>query len=236
MFIEPFSVIIIPRGTMIKGIIFDLDGTLIDTLKTIAKAANFALWKNKLPLYQNEQFLDMIGKGKNVLVQKMLEPYNPDENLIKQVTKDFDTFFLAHPIEASELYPGIYVTIEALRDQGIKTAVLSNKDDNITQLVVKHFFADHFQYIKGRLDKVAAKPDRMMMINAMAAMKLLPMETLMVGDMAVDIEFARNSNVSSCAVTWGFGRRKDLTKAKPDFIIDKPVSLLGLLLEQNHAR
>ena len=146
---------------MKQAVIFDMDGTVADTLRSIAGFANAALKEHGFPEIPVERFKQLVGNGRDVLIRRMLEesgrPFTGED--FEKVGAAYDAFYAADPLHLVEPYPGILALLETLRSRGVKTAVLSNKPDDMTQAIASQLFAGLFDRVQGPKPGIPKKPD-----------------------------------------------------------------------------
>ena len=215
-----------------RSIIFDCDGTLIDTLGDIALAMNHALETHGFPTLRTEEYRDKVGWGIVRLATLALpEEARTEENA--QKLGDCAARFMEEQPEEKSLskpYPGIKELLTELKARKIKIAVLSNKVDSVLHRMMHDFFSPlAFDAICGLRHGVAPKPDPAAAWEMLAEMGKNPHETVFVGDSEIDMETARNSGCFPLGVTWGFRSRATLVEAGAARIIDKPEELWELV-------
>ena len=215
---------------MTQAILFDLDGTLLDTIVDIAESANFALSSLGYPTHATEKYKLFVGNGVDVLVRRILpeDARTPEnEEAVKRV---YLTRYGEHSLDTTGPYDGIVDLLDELARAGKKIAVVSNKPDNTTKSTVSYFFgSERFDRVIGASPDAPLKPDPTMVIEAMACMKVEPQKALFVGDTSVDIQTGKNAGCITVGVTWGFRSRDELVQSGADHIIDAPLDLLDLL-------
>jgi len=215
-----------------RSVIFDCDGTLIDTLEDIAAAMNQALDMHGFPALQTEEYRDKVGWGiVKTAALALPEGLRTDENAQK-VGSCAAKLMEEQPAEQSlsKAYPGVRELLAELQSRKIKIAVLSNKVDATLRRVMHDFFSPIvFDAICGLRPGVAPKPDPAAAWEMLAEMGKNPHETVFVGDSEIDIETALNSGCFPLGVTWGFRSRDTLQKAGAAQIIDKPEEIWELL-------
>jgi phosphoglycolate phosphatase len=212
----------------IGGIIFDLDGTLADTLLDIAAGVNHALSAEGLPPADPETIKTWVGEGYRVLMRRAA-PDADDAQLCRLIQTGGD-YYAAHATDQTRLYPGIMELLQTLNQAAVPMAVLSNKPDPITKPTIDAICPGiRFHAIIGYRDEASRKPDPALALEIARRMSLPPNRVLFVGDSATDIATARNAGMPSFAVTWGFRSREQLQAAAPDGLIDSPQKLLRLL-------
>jgi len=207
-----------------KSVIFDCDGTLIDTLEDIAAAMNHALAAHGFPTLRTEEYREKVGWGlARLATLSMPEDARTEENAQK-LGSLASQFMEGQPAEKSlsKVYPGVRELLAELKARKIKIAVLSNKVDSVLRQVMHDFFSPIvFDAICGLRPGVAPKPDPAAAWEVLAEMGKNPHETIFVGDSEVDIETAKNSGCYPLGVSWGFRSRATLAEAGAAAIIDK---------------
>lgn len=213
-----------------KVCIFDLDGTLTNTLNAIAHFGNLALAAfgfDPIPVADYKRY---VGDGRTVLIHRMLKARNADtpENF-DRVCHVYDENYEAEPLYDTDAYDGIRELLDRLKNQGIKIAVCSNKPDNVVQDVVKIIFGDTFDAVSGVIDGFPTKPEPYTALKIAEKLGAAPEECLFIGDTNVDIFTAKNAGMTSVGVTWGFRDRAELMAAKADYIVDLPEDILKII-------
>ncbi len=210
---------------MIKLIIFDLDGTLLDTLTDITNSVNYTLNKfNKEPKTE-EEIKYFLGQGPRYLLENSFgEIENYDE-----VFKVYDTHYKIHQNDNTKPYPGVKETLEELKKTNLKLAVCSNKQDEITKSLIEDLFPGVFSHVIGTSEKFMRKPASDMPNHIMKSLGVTKKETIYVGDTETDMKTAINSNIRAIAVTYGFRRKEELEIFKPYKIIDNLKELLEII-------
>jgi phosphoglycolate phosphatase len=211
-----------------KAIIFDLDGTLVDTAADLANSMNYALEKLGQPTHSVEACKQMIGDGLKMFAQRALG--KDSRHLRDEVVRAMKARYRDRCFECSRLYDGISEVVSKLRERGIRLAVLTNKDQDDAQRIVEHFFgADTFEYVVGVVDASGVKPDIAGTMKIVESMGLGCEDFLIVGDSTVDIKTAAAAGIRSVGVSWGFRRRTELAEAGAEVIIDRPSEILDLV-------
>jgi phosphoglycolate phosphatase len=213
-----------------KCVIFDLDGTLVDTIADIAEAMNHTLAGHGFPPVPTEDYKDFVGRGIRNLARLALPAAAREDRIIDAVTQDAIRRYAARPLVHSRPYGGIPEVVAELKRRKIKTAVLTNKPDPVAQLVVGGLFPpDAFNYVTGEKPGRPRKPDPASTWEILMKLDCTPRETIFMGDSEVDMETARRADCHALGVSWGFRARPVLEKAGADRIIDRPEELLGLI-------
>jgi phosphoglycolate phosphatase len=213
----------------VKGIIFDLDGTLLDTLWDLADAANNSLEYFGFPVHPREAYRYFVGDGLRNLTRRVLpESSREDETIVTKYMKKFAEIYKTNWDAHTAPYPGITEMIQALSDKGLKLAVLSNKPHMFTQNCVEAFFPRHpFAFVLGERDGVARKPDPAGALEIAAKMDLSVDEILYVGDTKTDMLTGNSAGMKTIGVEWGFRDRKELADNKAWKIVSNPQEVVS---------
>ena len=210
---------------MTKLAIFDLDGTLIDTIEDLGTAVNHALGLRGLPQHSIAQYRDMVGHGIRRLVINALGPAAGDP-LTDEVLADFVDYYVAHIDVHTRPYPGMQQLLADLQKKGIRLSVASNKFQQGTEKLVREFFPDiHFVAVLGNSPELPLKPDAAVVQLIMEKAGVSREETVFVGDSATDMKTAANGGVRSIGVSWGFRPRTDLQESGAMDIADSAEEL-----------
>ncbi len=209
--------------------IFDLDGTLVDSIGDLAVACNTALALRGLPQHSYEAYCGFVGNGIMRLVERALpEPLRSPEN-VALVRADFVAYYTDHLDVRTEPYPGIPELLAELVRRGVKLAVASNKFQAGTEKVIRSFFPDiRFEAVLGQREGVPLKPDPAVAEEILTLTGIPREQALFVGDSAIDILTAQAAGIRSAGVTWGFRQRTELEEAGADRIVDHADELLDL--------
>lgn len=225
-----------------KGVIFDLDGTTLNTLDDLALAVNHALRALHLPLRTIDEVRGFAGNGVRKLIERAVmhgeegESAREKEKYIEAAYKEFSAYYAIHCTDNTLPYKGITDALKTLKERGIKRAVVSNKDDYAVKELVKDILPGLFDYAIGVTDKIRAKPAPDSALQALKA--LFPdcsieeskKECIYVGDSEVDIETAHNAGVHCISVTWGFKTRDFLLSHGAEIIVDDTSEMLEKIL------
>lgn len=217
---------------MKKIVIFDLDGTLLNTLDDLAAASNHALAAMSLPQHPVEAFRMFVGNGVPKLVERMTpEARRGDTVLLSRLRQEFDDYYGAHGQDFTRPYDGVILLLDELLNWGVKLAILSNKPHGFVQTLVPHYFGERFAAIYGQRAGYPAKPDGSLVEEVLAALGGSAEEAVYLGDSGVDMETARNGGVFSIGVLWGFRGREELLAHGARALIEKPEELLPYLFD-----
>ena len=215
---------------MRKLVIFDLDGTLLDTIADLAESANYALKQLGYPTHDVETIRTFVGNGINKLLERALPSYEQTEENVIRMRSHFVPYYDVHNADLSSPYPGIVNLLEDLQAKGIQIAVASNKYQAATVKLVKQYFPNiDFVEILGQREGINVKPDPTIVFDILKKAKVSFEETLYVGDSGVDMQTAINAGIDAVGVTWGFRPRAELESFQPMGLIDKAEELLGFI-------
>lgn len=215
---------------MKKLVIFDLDGTLLNTIYDLAQSTNFALAENGFPTHEVAEYNYFVGNGINKLFERALPEGERTEANIARIREKFLIHYDLHNADKSRPYEGIPELLESLDKRGILLAVASNKYQAATQKLVAHFFPQiHFAAIFGQREGVPTKPNPQIVEDILGITNIGINETLYVGDSGVDMQTALNSKVEACGVTWGFRPIEELEQFHPAHIVHTPEEILKLI-------
>jgi len=213
-------------GQRMKLVIFDLDGTLIDSKKDLALATNHTLvllGRDPLP---ESLIYGYVGDGVRRLLEQCLGETTP--GLLDEAWEHFCTYYQQHLLDHTRLFPGVREVLESLIEQ--EMVIISNKPHRFCLPLLKGLgIYSFFRIILGGDSLDRKKPDPAPIYYALERLGLPPEEALIVGDSTTDIECGRRAGILTCAVTYGFRSREELTEAEPDFLIDHPKDLLPIL-------
>ena len=213
---------------MYKGAIFDLDGTLLNTLDDLTASVQWAMTDMGLKPCSREQVRDYIGSGALVLCRRCLGE-NADESTLKELLSRFQAHYREHLRDNTAPFPGILELLHGMKEKGVKRGVVSNKFSAATQAVCAFYFPDLMDAVVGEEPGVAIKPAPDSLLAVMRRFGLTPDECVMIGDSPQDIIAARRAGCLSVGVTWGYRSRSVLEEAGADRIIDKASDLWIIL-------
>ena len=206
---------------MKKLVIFDLDGTLLNTIADLANSTNYALKVLGYPIHEPDKYNFMVGNGINKLFERALPDGEKTEENVLRVRQEFVPYYDQHNADKSRPYPGVTELLETLQTAGMQLAVTSNKYQAATEKLIAHYFPNiKFTAVFGQREGIPVKPDPIIVKEILQIAKVQEEETLYVGDSGVDMQTAINAGVTSCGVTWGFRPRTELESFHPDHIVD----------------
>ena len=209
-------------------IIFDLDGTLLNTIDDLGYACNYALAQTGYPTHPIEAYPAKVGNGINNLIRRDLPEAERTEENIQRVRAHFVPYYDTHNCDYTRPYEGISDLLAALKEQGHQLAVASNKYQAATEKIVNHFFPGMFAVILGEREGVERKPDPQIVFDIQDRLAQ-QQKTMYIGDSLVDYETAKNAKVPFVACSWGFVARERLVEAGITTIVDRPNEILKQL-------
>lgn len=214
-----------------KAVLFDLDGTLLDTLADLGNSVNRVLSGRGLPNHALDAYRYFVGDGATTLIKRALPSHLTDDpETVGMILKDFLSDYSRNWAVSTNPYPGITEMLSELARREIKLAVLSNKPDNFTKLCIERFFPEHdFAIVAGEVAGTARKPDPAGALAIAEQLNLLPENFLYLGDTAIDMETAGAAGMFAVGAAWGFRPREELLQHGARAIIDQPMQLVNLL-------
>lgn len=212
---------------MIKLCIFDLDGTVLDTVRSIAHFGNTALKMNGIEPIETEEYKYLAGKGAANLVRGMLNFKNCyTDALYQKVFRDYNAAYDANVTYKTTVFEGLLEVLDSIKAQGIRIAIVSNKPDFATRTVVNAIYGEnYFDFVTGQVPGVALKPDPTTVLSVMERFGATREECLYIGDTSVDMQTGKNAGMYTVGVLWGFRGREELLENGADILIEKPCEL-----------
>lgn len=213
----------------VKGIIFDLDGTLVDSIEDLGDAANSLFKKHGYPTYERADFIHWIGNGASKFIQNGIGSVINKDDLLDYVS-EFKELYLKNLTVKTQLYEGVDILLDEVARRDIKISLLSNKPDLHTKKIADHFLSSWpFSQIEGQKEDVPRKPDPSSALRIAEKMKLKPDNILFIGDSAGDIKTALAAGMIPVWVSWGYGDPDASEKSKA-IIVKEPEEILSLLI------
>ena len=214
---------------MKRLVIFDLDGTLLDTIEDLAASTNHALQLHGYPQHERAAYRYFVGNGVRKLIERALPEDARQADNINHLLQDFLAYYQTHKTVYTRPYQGIPETLAQLHAAGIQLAVASNKYHQGTLELIHHYFGEKlFSIVLGQREGIPVKPDPAIVHDILTQTALPANRTLYVGDSGVDMQTAINSRLTSIGVTWGFRPRTELEANSADYIINSPSELLPI--------
>lgn len=215
---------------MKKLFIFDLDGTLLDTVKDLGKSANHILSTEGYPAHPIEKYYGFVGNGIAKLIERALPAEKATKEEVERILPKFREYYNIHKADETIPYDGIPEILERLQNRGAMIAVASNKYQLATEELINHFFPQiAFTAILGQREGIPIKPHPAIVENILNIAQCTKEDVMYIGDSVVDMTTAKNAEVESVAVSWGFCKRDKLIECTPNHIADDAMQLNDIL-------
>lgn len=215
---------------MYSTVIFDLDGTLLNTIADLASAGNRVCRAHGWPEFSTAEFQAMVGHG----IPNLVSRFSPEEartpEQLARTLAEFSDAYDACCMDNTAPYPGMPALLARLRASGIQMAVYSNKADAFSQRLIAHYFPGVFDLVQGKVEGIPVKPDPTGIRLILSRLSARVEETLVVGDSSVDIRTGQNAGADTCGVTWGFRSRASLEEAGAAHLADTAKELEAIIL------
>ncbi len=215
---------------MFTTAIFDLDGTLINSLTDLANACNYALNKFNYPPHELNKYKYFVGNGIYKLVERSVPEGLKDKNNVLKVKAIFDEYYAQHSMDNTRPYEGIIELIKTLKANNINRAVLTNKADPYAKEIVKNFFGDLIPTVVGQKPENKTKPAPDGVYDIIKILGINKEECIFIGDSNVDIQTANNAKIKSIGVLWGFRTKEELQAAGATYIVETPKEISNIIL------
>lgn len=213
-------------------VIFDLDGTLLNTIGDLAQSTNYALHQLGYPTHPTEAYNMMVGNGINKLFERALPEGEKSQENVLRMRRVFISHYDIHNADLTKAYDGIETLLSDLQKAGIQIAVASNKYQAATEKLVPFYFPQvHFAAILGQRDNIPVKPNPQIVEDILSLAHVAKEDVLYVGDSGVDMKTAKNAGVCACGVSWGFRPRLELEAEGPQHIVDTPEEVYELAIK-----
>ena len=217
---------------MIKLCIFDLDGTVLDTVKSIAHFGNTALEMNGIEPIEVNEYKYLAGRGVANLLRGMLNYRNCyTDELYQKIFLDYNTAYNANVSYKTTVFEGLREVLDRIKADGIRMAIVSNKPDFATRTVVKDLYGEgYFDFVTGQVPGGVLKPDPTVVLSVMESFGVTREECLYVGDTSTDMQTGKNAGMYTVGVLWGFRGREELSENGADLLIEKPSELYDCIV------
>lgn len=211
-------------------VIFDLDGTLLDTISDLGMATNHALKTFGYPEHNLTSYTRFVGNGITRLIERALPDEEATPETVAKVRDKFTEYYDEHNTDLTRPYPGVPELLAELGAMGVKMAVASNKYQSAVSSLIRHFFPQiEWHAIEGHKDGVQTKPDPSIIFEVLAKCPTRKSKVLYVGDSGIDMETARRACIDSCGVSWGFRTVKELRDHHADNIVNSPEEIITIV-------
>ena len=214
----------------VRGCLFDLDGTLINSLADLAASANYALMERGYPVHTLDEYRYMVGNGVTLLCERALPPYARTPEQVRTLRQVFQTHYTEHGMDSTRPYPGINWMLQQLKARHVRMAVLTNKPDQSARMLVERMFGTGlFDAVIGQREGRPIKPDPTTAFEAIERMGIKPAECAYFGDSGVDMQTAEAAGARGVGVLWGFRTADELLENGALALIKSPEELLQLI-------
>ncbi len=213
-----------------KAVLFDLDGTLLDTLEDLADSANHALAEMRMPEHPVDAYRYFVGDGMMTLIERIVPDDRRNEKIILETADAFRRHYSGNWHVKTRAYPGIREMLTALVDAGLQLAILSNKPQDFTELCVERLLGDFpFAPVLGQREGIPKKPDPAGALEIAEILNTAPEQFLYLGDTSIDMYTAGRAGMCAVGVLWGFRTERELRESGADHLLRAPSDLLTLL-------
>lgn len=219
---------------MIKAVLFDLDGTLANTLYDLSASGNYTLEKFGFPTHETEKYKYFVGNGMPNLIEQILPEENRDEETKQKALKCFKAHYREHYTDKTVVYDGICDTVDFIKNMGIKVAVVSNKAHEMTLPLVEKLLSNRFDIVCGKQEGYPAKPDATLTLKVIKDLGVNPCECLFVGDSGTDAKTSVNAGCTGIGVLWGFRKEDELLENGAKYIVKKPCEIVDIIQRLNN--
>lgn len=216
---------------MIKAVLFDLDGTLVNSLYDLAASCNFALESFGFPVHETEKYKYFVGNGMQNLIERILPEDKRDIDTHKKVFDVFFNHYSSHYADKTVPYDGIEEMLSDLKNKGYKVAVISNKAHSMAVEVVNKLLPDTFDIVFGKQEGFPTKPDAALTLKLMSELCVKPEECVLIGDSGMDMAAAKNATCVGIGALWGFRTEDELRKNGADYIVSTPDEIPDIIKE-----
>lgn len=213
-----------------KAVIFDLDGTLADTISAISQAVNLTMREFSYPEHDEKTVLNAVGNGATNLIRRLMPAdCRDDMELVHKVRNRYDEMYALTYMQTKEMYEGIREAVYDLKSRGIKIAVFSNKQDAYVKSLTDQFFPDGTVSVARGQTDLPIKPDIAGLIKVLDELQVNADECVFVGDSGVDVQTAKNAGMDFIGVAWGFWGKERLIESGADVIVDTPMEMTEII-------
>lgn len=216
---------------MIKAVLFDLDGTLVNSIEDLAASTNFALRKFGYLTHETEKYKYFVGDGIPKLIERALPENSRDNETRAKVLDSFMEHYRLHFADKTAVYEGINQLLDSLKGMGLKLAVVSNKAQEMALTVVEKLLGGKFDTVSGKQEGFPTKPDPALTLKIIGELGVTPQECVLVGDSGMDAAAAVNAGCIGIGVLWGFRTKDELLQNGANYIAEKPHQIIGILKE-----
>lgn len=219
---------------MIKAVLFDLDGTLADSLEDLAASTNYALETFGFPVHKTNKYKEFVGDGIPKLIERAIPESARGTDFLLKTQDYFMKHYREHYYDNTRAYNGIPALLKQLKQSGMKIAVISNKAQEMAEKVVNKLFGDMFDTVAGKREGYPAKPDPTLTLEVIKALGAEPRECAFAGDSGMDMAAAVNCGAVPIGVLWGFRTKEELSQNGAEYFAEKPDDIFEIIKGINH--
>lgn len=212
----------------IDTVIFDLDGTLLDTIEDLTDSVNYILKKHDYPIHSINEIKSFVGNGMRRLIE-LASPNGLSDEKIENLFTELKEYYTAHSNIKTKLYPGILQLLDYLKSNGYKTAIVSNKNHAAVCELKQIYFKDYIEIAIGQQEGIKHKPYADCVFSALQNLGCERENAVYIGDSEVDVKTAQNAGTACVAVSWGFRSRRELIEAGAEIIVDDASEIIAIL-------
>ena len=216
---------------MIKAVLFDLDGTLVNSLADLADSTNYALGRLGFPPHETEEYKHLVGDGIPKLIERALPEGEKTEENKSKCLELFMARYREHYYDKTAAYDGIKELLCGLKAQGLKIAVISNKAQEMAHKVVNKVFGNTFDVVAGKREGYKTKPDPALTLRVIKELGVTPDVCALIGDSGMDMAAAVNAKTTGIGVLWGFRTEEELRLNGAEYIAESPAQILKIIKE-----
>lgn len=218
---------------MFSCVLFDLDGTVLDTVSDCKTAVNRAMDDFSFPHHTDDEVRSYLNNGARMLIYRaMPTDKRDDEQLLLRVKERYMRYYSEECLKSSRLYDGILPLLKTLKNSGVSLGIVTNKPDEQTRLMVPHYFGSLFDFYEGNTASNPTKPDKRRVFSALEALCKTADETIFVGDSYVDVQTAHNAHIPCIGVAWGFSGAAGFANEKPDYLVQSASEIADIVLKK----
>lgn len=217
---------------MIKLVIFDLDGTLLNSLEDLADSCNYLLRKYGFPEHPLDSYRYFVGDGIHKLVERILPEDKRQPDFVEQIFQEMVAYYDLHKEDKTVPYPSIIETLETLQERGVMLGVASNKVNKAMMPLMEHYFPTiKFTAVLGQREGIPVKPHPQIVFDILEMAKVNAEDSLYVGDTGVDMDTAHRAGMKAVGALWGYRDRQELTEHQAEYLIAQPTELIKLTVD-----
>ncbi|OHD08023.1 MAG: hypothetical protein A2Y41_05840 [Spirochaetes bacterium GWB1_36_13] len=213
-----------------KALLFDLDGTLLNTLEDLADSFNYSLQQSGFPTHETESYKQFVGEGALKAIERALPEGEKNPEIIQKVLSVFNHHYFQNCFKKTKPYEGILPLLEKLKSEKIRLGIITNKSQHFAEQTVLYYFKNNFDLLIGEQKSFPKKPDPKSVFYALDYFQVSKDEVYFIGDSKTDMQTAQNAGIKSIGVLWGFRTKKELIDNQANVLIEQPEKILKYIL------